>query len=148
MDKLDYPGVPDYLAWYSEMKDAFVLSLEEWKMCKQLFKENGMKTFADWLRYYKDFDVAPGLEALKKMRGFYTEKGIGILKDAVGIPGVRFRYLLKGTTERGAELYSPSKEAYEMLKGAAVGGPSIVFTRAHEVGVTKLRAHQVNEPQL
>lgn len=114
------------------MKDAFVLSLEEWKMCKQLFKENGMKTFADWLRYYKDFDVAPGLEALKKMRGLYTEKGIGILKDAVGIPGVRFRYLLKGTIERGAELFTAQ-------------GPSIVFTRAHEVGVTKLRAHQVND---
>ena len=50
---------------------------------------------------------------------------------------------------RGAELYSPGKEAYEMLKGAVVGGPSLVFTRYHEVGVTKIRSHQKKaEPRL
>ena len=35
-----------------------------------------------------------------------------------------------------SELYAPEKEAYEMLKGAVVGGPSLVFTRKHEVGKT------------
>ena len=75
-----------------------------------------MKTLADWLRYYNDLDVAPGLEALEKMRAFYTEKGIDILKDAVSLPGVSLHYLLRGTIERGAEMYSPCKEAYDMLK--------------------------------
>ena len=101
-----------------------------------------MSTFVDWLRYYNNLDVAPGLEALEKMKGFYTEKGIDILKDAVSIPGVSLHYLLRGAVERGVELYSPRKEAYKMLKGAVVGGPSIVFTRYQEVGVTKIRGHQ------
>ena len=86
-----------------------------------------MKTFADWLRYYNNLDVAPDLEALEKMRASYTERGIDILKDAVSLPGVSLHYLLRGTVERGAEMYSPSKEAYDMLKNAMVGGPSIVF---------------------
>jgi len=107
-----------------------------------------MQTFADWLRYYNKLDLAPGLEALERMRAFYTEKGIDILKDAVSIPGVSLHYLLRGAVERGAELYSPSKEAYEMLKGAVVGGPSLVFTRYHEVGVTKISSHQTAEPRL
>ena len=107
-----------------------------------------MRTFADWLRYYNDLDVAPGLEALQKMRAFYTEKGIDLLKDAVSIPGVSLHYLLRGSIERGAELYSPGKEAYEMLKGAVVGGPSIVFTRYHEAEVTKIRSHQIADPRL
>ena len=47
-----------------------------------------MCTFADWLRYYNNLDVTPGLEALERMRAFYTDKGIDILKDAVSIPGV------------------------------------------------------------
>jgi len=85
-----------------------------------LFKEKGMRTFADWLRYYNNLDVAPSLEALEKMRNFYTEKGINILKDAVSIPGVSLHYLLRGAVERGTELYSPGKEAYEMLKEAVV----------------------------
>ena len=107
-----------------------------------------MCTFADWLRYYNNLDVAPGLEAFERMRAFYTEKGIHILKDAVSIPGVSLHYLLRGGVERGAELYSPGKEAYEMLKGAAVGEPSLVFMQYHEVGVTKIRSHQPAEPHL
>ena len=34
-----------------------------------------------------------------------------------------------------------------MLKEAVVGGPSIVFTRYHEVGVTKIRSHRIAEPR-
>ena len=106
-EKLNYLGMPDYPAWYSKLKGCFVLKLSEFKECKKIFKEKGMETFADWLRYYNNLDVAPGLEALEKMRAFYTEKGIDILKDAVGLPGVSLHYLLRGTIERGADLYSP-----------------------------------------
>lgn len=84
----------------------------------------------------------PGLEALEKMRAFYIVKGIDILKDAVSLPDVSLRYLLRGAVERRADMWSPCKEAYDMLKGAVVGGPSIVFSRRHEVGVTKIRDHQ------
>jgi len=82
------------------------------------------------------------------MRNFYTKKGIDILKDAVSIPGVSLHYLLRGAVERGAELYSPGKEAYEMLKEAVVGSPSLVFTRHHEVDVTEIRSHRISEPRL
>ena len=147
-EKLDYPGLPDYPHWYSKLKDEFTLKLSEWKACQKLFREKGMKTFKDWVRYYNNLDVAPGLEALQKMKNFYTEKGIDIMKDAVSIPGVSLHYLLRGAIERNAELYSPSEEAYQMLKEAVVGGPSLVFTRYHEVGKTRIRSHQIAEPQL
>ena len=141
-EKLDYPGLPEYEAWYSKLKKEYVLTRKEWEQCKQTFREKGMKTFKDWLEYYNNLDVAPGLEALQKMRNFYIGKGIDIMKDAVSIPGVSLHYLLKGAIERKAELYAPSKEAYEMLKEAVVGGPSLVFTRYHEAGKTRIRSHQ------
>ena len=50
--------------------------------------------------------------------------------------------------ERGAELHAPGKEAYEMLKEAVVGGPGLVFTRYHEVDVTRIRSHRATEPRL
>ena len=146
--KLDYPGLPDYPDWYSNLKGGFTLKLTEWKACKRTFREKGMKTFKDWVRYYNNLDVAPGLEALEKMRNFYTEKGIDIMKDAVSIPGVSLHYLLKGAIERKAELYAPSKEAYEMLKEAVVGGPSLIFTRYHEVGKTRIRSHLYPDTKL
>ena len=128
-EKLDFRELLKYEDWNSKLKGDYVLTREEWEGCQRLFKEKGMCTFADWLRYYN----TPGLEALEKMRAFYTDKGIDILKDAVSIPGVSLHYLLRGCVERGADLYSPDKEAYEMLKEAVVGGPSLVFTRYHEV---------------
>jgi len=99
---LNYPGLPDYPAWYSRLKGEYVLSLSEFQEYKKIFKEKGMQTFTDWLHYYSDLNVAPGLEALEKMRAFYTDKGIAILKDAISLPGVSLHYLLRGTIERGA----------------------------------------------
>ena len=145
-EKLDFKGLPDYEHCYSKLKGCYLLTKTEWEGCKKLFEEKRMKTFADWLRYYNNLDVAPGLEALEKMRAFYIDKGIDILKDAVSIPGVSLHYLLRGCVERGADLYSPCKEAYEMLKEAVVGGPSLVFTRYHEVGLTKIRSHRIAKP--
>ena len=67
LHKLDIPGLPNYPAWYSRLKEKFVLSLAEWNKCNRLFKANEIRTFVDWLRHYKNLDVAPGLEALQKM---------------------------------------------------------------------------------
>jgi len=147
-EKLDHPWLPEYPAWYSRLKAGYVLTRDEWEGCQRLFKEKGMHTFADWPRYYNNLDVAPGLEALERMRAFYSEKGIDILKDAISIPGVSLHYLLRGAVEWGADLWSPCKEAYQMLKGAVVRGPSLVFTWYHEVGVTKIRTQQTVEPRL
>lgn len=91
-EKLNYPGLLDYPAWYSRLKGEYVLSLSEFQECKKILEEKRMQAFADWLRYYNDHDVAPGLEALEKMRAFYL-KGIDILKDAVSLPGVALHYL-------------------------------------------------------
>ena len=49
--------------------------------------------FADWLHCYSNLDVAPRLEALEKMKAYYTEKGIDILKNANSLPWVCLHYL-------------------------------------------------------
>ena len=50
-EKRDFRGLPKYEDWYSKLKDDYVLTREEWEGCQRLFKEKGMCTFADWLRY-------------------------------------------------------------------------------------------------
>ena len=45
---------------------------------------------------------------------------------------VSLDYLLRGSIERAADLNSPFKKAYGMLKEAVVGGQSLMFTRYHE----------------
>ena len=152
-DKLDFPGLPPYMAWYSKLKGEYVLTLKEYDDCHRIFKERGMQTFGDWLEYYNNLDVAPFLEALQKMKEFYTSLGIDILKDAVSLPGVSEKYILRKTLQprwgyKPPELYAPNKEAYEMLKAAVVGGPSLVFTRKHVAGETRIRSHQYEDARV
>ena len=148
--KLDIPGLPPYLAWYSKLKGEYVLTLKEYDDCHRVFRERGMRTFGDWLEYYNNLDVALFLEALQKMKEFYTGLGVDIFKDAVSLPGVSQQYILRKTLQprRGyhpPELYAPNAEAYAMLKVAVVGGPSLVFTRKHVAGETLIRSHQYED---
>ena len=54
---------------------------------------------------------------------------------------------MRGSIEQGTDLWTPCKEEYDMLKGAVVGGPSLVFTRYHEAGVTRIRSHSIDNPK-
>jgi len=38
-DKLAYPDLPDYPAWYSRQKAAYLLTLQEWRACKRIFHD-------------------------------------------------------------------------------------------------------------
>ena len=143
-DKLDYKGPLPYWCWYSQLRNSFVFMPAEYEECKRVFQERGMKTFGNRLEYYNNLDVTPFLETLEKMKAFYTRLGIDIFKDAVSLPRVSMQYILRGTL-RGRDppqLYTSSAEAYEMLKGAVVGGPSLVFTRKHVAGKTRIRSHK------
>ena len=148
--KLDFPGLPPYLAWYSKLKGEYVLTLKEYDDCHRIFRERGMRTFGDWLEYYNNLDVAPFLEALQKMKEFYTDLGVDIFKDAFSLLGVSQQYILRKTLQprRGykpPELYAPNAEAYAILKAAVVGGPSLVFTGKHVAGETRIRSHQYED---
>ena len=55
-EKLNYPGLPDYPAWYSGLKWSYVLSFFEFQECKEVIKEKAMRVFADWLGYYNNLE--------------------------------------------------------------------------------------------
>ena len=109
-----------------------------------------MQTFGDWLEYYNNLYVTPFLEALEKMKAYYTNLGVDIFKDAVSLPGVALQYVLRRILRgrNAPELHAPGPEAYNMLKAAVVGGPSLVFTRKHVAGKTRIRSHKYEEANI
>ena len=109
-----------------------------------------MQTFGDWLEYYNNLDVTPFLETIEKMKTFYTNIGVDIFKDPVSLPGVSMQYILRRTLRgrNAPELLTPGPEAYEMLKAVVVGGPSLVFTRKHVAGKTRIRSHKYKSARL
>ena len=59
-------------------------------------------------------------------------------------------YLLYGTLNRpnAPTLFAQGPEAYETLKGAVVGGPSLVLFRKHGAGVTRIRSHKYQDAKV
>ena len=60
------------------------------------------------------------------------------------------QYILRRTLRgrNAPELFAPGPEAYEMLKAAVVGGPSLVFTRKHVAGQTRIRSHKFKQSNI
>ena len=54
----------------------------------------------------------------------------------------------RDTIERGAELYSPCKEAYGKLKEAVMGGQCLVFIRYHKARVTGIGPYRLRKPKV
>ena len=77
----------------------------------------------------------------------HSKKGIDIFIDAVSIPGESMQYVLRGSIERGGDLWSPGREAYDMLKGTVTAGPRLVFTWYHEAEETKIQNPPDGESQ-
>ena len=63
----------------------------------------------DWLRVINVADVAPFIEAFRKMAEQYYPDKTDLFKDAVNIPGISMTYVLNKRLKKnkGLELYSP-----------------------------------------
>ena len=144
-EKLDFPRLPLHEEWFSKLKNEMTLSEEAYGASQRIWQEKGMRTFKDLLRFHNNLDFGPFLEALGSIRDSYTGLGIDIFKDAVPLPGVSMRYLLRRTLNKrdAPELYAPGEKAYEILKGAVVRGA--------EPGVlskTTMRTHKFKDAKM
>ena len=190
-NKLNHKGPVKYEEFYSSLKGGETISQEQYQNFCDEFHKRGCETMEDWLEEYNLADVEPFIEALEKTREQYYKDEIGLLKDAVSIPGISMTYVLnkalkmkkksdpalyapgdpckcKCSGEAGAKLgddcekfpcegckqtrkdckIHTKNEAYEMLKTGMIGGPSIVFCRYAEAGVSKIRSQSEAEAKI
>lgn len=153
LEKLNYPSLPPHRAFYSSLKNKNI-SEEEYHYCQQVWFEQNMQTFQDFLMWYNNLDVQPFCEALEKMCHFWEEKNIDMLRQGISIPGVTMTYLFM-TLEPGIyfSLFDENnKDLHKLFKTNMVGGPSIIFHRYHEKGKTRIREREMlnmgREPNL
>ena len=140
LDKLDFEGLPPETFFYSSLTDKDIAS-EKYKECLNIWKEKGMRSFADYVRYYNNNDVIGLVEVIEQMIEIYKQKSIDPFKTVVSLPGLTQQYLFQnlGKDEYFVSFGQEHQDLYKLLKGAVVGGPSLVFTRYHEKGVTNIR---------
>ncbi len=70
-----------------------------------------------------------------------------MFKHAISVPGLTMKYLFK-SIGKDVDFYrcgEAHKDLYHKIKDQIVGGPSIIFHRYHEKGVTKIREVEFSE---
>ena len=73
-EKLHYPSLPPYDAFFSHLKQKNVLEddggaakgLENYKKIQEIWNSQDMSCLEDWLIYYNNLDVGPFMEAVTK----------------------------------------------------------------------------------
>ena len=160
ISKLNSTYLPPAEAFYSSLKRKHISS-DEYEVCVHAWSVLGMKTFKDFLVWYNNLDVEPFLEAMKRQSLIYREKCIDILKSAISPPGFAIRWKFGHTPRPSFDdtcydhgydglrmalrssqpiclLDKANSDLHWTIKDNLVGGPSIIFHRYHEKGVTML----------
>ncbi|KAI8484950.1 hypothetical protein Bbelb_373570 [Branchiostoma belcheri] len=136
-------GCTETKAFYSKLKMAHITE-EDYAYCQEVWKDHNMRTMKDFLTWYNNKDVVPMLEAVQKMFDFYKERQIDMFKDGISVPGLTMKYLFMDLDDTYFTCMD-NEDVYKLFKNNIVGGPSIIFHRHHQKGVTCIREREMKE---
>lgn len=154
IEKLDEVSLPEFECedsqdpWYSDLKGGSVLNdgeksaAENFEHAKQIWREQNMQTFKDYLIMYNNADTAPFCEGVEKVLAFYQGMGVDLFKVSISNPGVARSVLFDTAKNAGASISlidKENKDLHAKISANIVGGQSIIFTRYAKAGVTPVR---------
>ena len=82
------------------------MSKEDYAVLQRALAEKGMRNLRDFLIWYNNLDMVPFLEALNKMSQFWCQYGVDMLKEAISLPGLAFKFEMSFLKEQGLHLSS------------------------------------------
>ena len=146
LERLDDTTLPPKEAFFSRLKNEGI-SDEDYASCQEAWRVNGMTTLRDFLVWYNNRDVVPFLQAIDRQFAFYRQRGIDMFKQGISVPGLTLLYLFNDLPEKTyfTIFNEKNKDLHDLVKANIVGGPSIIFHRYHETGVTTLRRNEYGE---
>ena len=146
LERLDDTALPPKEAFFSRLKNEGI-SDEDYASCQEAWRVNGMTTLRDFLVWYNNRDVVPFLQAIDRQFAFYRQRGIDMFKQGISVPGLTLLYLFNDLPEKTyfTIFNEKNKDLHDLVKENIVGGPSIIFHRYHETGVTTLRRNEYGE---
>ena len=116
---------------------------ENYQYLLDIWNQENMCTFKDFLRWYNNKDVVPTLEAMQKMLAFYHKKGIDMLKLGCTLPNLANICLHKSTSAKFYPFTETDKDLLQKIREDMVGGPSIVFTPKAVVDETFIQNSEI-----
>ena len=104
-----------------------------------------MSTMKYFLVWYNNLEVEPFVKAMKKMKVFWRNRKVDMLKDGMSVLGLTMKYLFANIHPNTyfSLFDEKNKDLYHLFKNNNCGGPSIIFHRYHEKGKTHIRQHEM-----
>ena len=111
---------------------------ENYEKLQFIWREQNMTSFLDFLRWYNNKDVQPTLTAMIKMKSFYHNINIDMLKLGLTLPSLANRILHNSTSTKFFPFSKEDSFYDDYIREWLTGGPSIIFNRYAKVGETFL----------
>ena len=105
-----------------------------------IWNQENMCTFKDFLRWYNNKDLVPTLEAMQKKLAFYHKNGIDMLKLGCTLPNLANICLHRSTSAKFYPFNETDEDLSQKIREDMVGGLSIVFTPRAVVDETFIRS--------
>ena len=141
-------GLPDHESFYSSLNRSNITE-EEYDFVKKTWLEKGWKTLKNMLIYYNLLDCEPFVQAVSNLLTPYLNQGLDIFKTSFSVSGVAKFQMLKQIEENAFFCLFPKRHSdlYKTLREQLTGGLSIVFTRLAVANETKIRPHEISNPE-
>ena len=98
---MKYRSLPPASDFYSSVKkENPIKNGDDYKKLLEIWNDNEMTSFKDYLIYYNNLDTAPFCEALGTFLTIYFDEGIDIFKDFITLPGVARKMLYNSSTSK------------------------------------------------
>ena len=113
------------------------------------WEREGWRTLKDLLIHYNQLDVHLFVQAVQKLLEPYLKDGFDIKKNSFYVNGAAKLKMLKAIEPNSFFCPFPKRHAdlYKALRAQLTAGLSIVFSRLDITGETKIRPHQIKDPE-
>ena len=148
-EKLDATELPPIECWHSNLKNKSLLGdseseiSENYEWVQEVWRENNMKFFSDFLSWYNKRDVSPFLLGLHRLADYFrVEHSVDLFRLSISAPGTARYLIYQSAYENGASFFQFGEKhahIYRMFRRNITGGPSLVYSRLMECNKTRLR---------
>ena len=147
LDKLE-SGLPEHGDFYSSLSKSNITQ-EEYDLVVKTWMEKGWSSLREMLIYYNLLDCVPFVQAVENLLQPYLEQGLDIFKTSFSVSGVAKLQMIKKIQKNAFFCLFPKRhgDLYKTLRSQLTGGLSLIFCRLAISGETKIRSHEIENPE-
>ena len=141
-------GLPEHQAFYFSLSKSNITK-DKYKLVKKTWIEKGWNTLKDMLIYYNMLDCVSFITDVENLLLPYKLQELNIFKRVFSVSGGAKLQIMKCIEKETFFCLFPKRhtDLYNTMRNQITGGLSIVLTHLGIAGKTKIRSHEIDDPE-